>query len=99
PLANIFNNASSFTDNLKKNNDSITALFSNAKKFTDKLSKLDVQKTLDSVHQVLAELKNVIQKVNSTGGTLGKLINSKELYDRLNNAILSAEILMDDLRT
>jgi phospholipid/cholesterol/gamma-HCH transport system substrate-binding protein len=99
PLAKIFDNAYSVTDNLKKSNDSITALFSNAKQFTDKLSKLDLQKTLDSVHQVLAELKSTIQKVNSTDGTLGKLINSKELYDRLNSAILSAEILMDDLRT
>ncbi len=99
PLAKIFDNAYSVTENLKKSNDSITALFSNAKKFTDKLSKLDLQKTLDSVHSVLAELKSTIQKVNSTDGTLGKLINSKELYDRLNSAILSAEILLDDLRT
>lgn len=99
PLAKIFDNAYSVTENLKKSNDSITALFSNAKKFTDKLSKLDLQNTLDEVHSVLAELKNIVQKVNSTDGTLGKLINSKELYDRLNSAILSAEILMDDLRT
>jgi phospholipid/cholesterol/gamma-HCH transport system substrate-binding protein len=98
PLAKILANAYSVTENLKKSNDSITALFSNAKQFTDKLSHLDLQKTLDSVHEVLAELKSTIKNVNSTDGTLGKLINSKELYDRLNSAILSAEILLDDLR-
>jgi phospholipid/cholesterol/gamma-HCH transport system substrate-binding protein len=98
PLAKILGNAYSVTDNLKKSNDSITALFSNAKQFTDNLKKLDLQKTLDSVHQVLAELKSTIKNVNSTDGTLGNLINSRELYDRLNKAILSAELTLDDLR-
>ena len=98
PLAKIFANAYSVTENLKKSNDSITALLSNAKRITEKFAKLDLQHTLDSVHSVLAELKSTIKKVNSTDGTLGKLINSKELYNKLNDAILSAEILMDDLR-
>jgi phospholipid/cholesterol/gamma-HCH transport system substrate-binding protein len=99
PLGKIFENAYSFTNNLKKSNDSITAIFSNAKLFTENLSKLDLQQTLDSVHSLLAELKGTIQKVNSNDGTIGKLINGKELYNRLNDAILSAEILLDDLRT
>ncbi len=37
--------------------------------------------------------------MNSKDGTLGALINDKALYNKLNDAILSAEILMDDLRT
>jgi phospholipid/cholesterol/gamma-HCH transport system substrate-binding protein len=98
PLGKIFENAYAFTDNLKKNNDSITALFSNAKKFTENLSKLDIQQTLDSVQSVLASLKGLVQKVNSNDGTIGKLLNGQELYNRLNSTILSAEILLDDLR-
>lgn len=97
-LGKVLNNAYLVTENLKKSNDSITAFFSNAKRITEKFSKLDLQQTLDSVHAVLAELKSTIKNVNSTDGTLGKLINSKELYDRLNSTILSAEILLDDLR-
>jgi phospholipid/cholesterol/gamma-HCH transport system substrate-binding protein len=99
PLGKIFENAYAFTDNLKKSNDSITAIFSNARQFTENLSKLNLQVTLDSVHSVLASLKDLVQKVNSNEGTIGKMLNSAELYTRLNNAILSAEILLDDLRT
>lgn len=99
PLAKILDNAYAVTDNLKKSNDSITAFFSNAKQFTEKLTRLDLQQTLDSVHSLLAEMRSTLQKVTSNNGTIGKLINSAEFYTRLNNAILSAEILMDDLRT
>jgi phospholipid/cholesterol/gamma-HCH transport system substrate-binding protein len=97
-LGKILNNAFSFTENLKKSNDSITALFSNAKQFTDKLSKLDLQQTLDSIHSALADFKNTLKKVTSNNGTLGKLINDEELYKRLNETLLGAEILMDDIR-
>jgi phospholipid/cholesterol/gamma-HCH transport system substrate-binding protein len=98
-LEKVLNNAYQVTENLKKSNDSITAFFSNAKRITEKFAKLDLQQTLDSVHAVLAEFKSTIQKANSNDGTLGKLINSKELYNKLNDVLLSVEILMDDVRT
>jgi phospholipid/cholesterol/gamma-HCH transport system substrate-binding protein len=39
-----------------------------------------------------------MQAVNSGQGTLGALVNDRKLYDQLQQTILSAEILMDDLR-
>ena len=36
--------------------------------------------------------------MSSKDGTLGALINDRQLYNKLNDAVLSAEILMDDLR-
>ena len=44
-------------------------------------------------------MKSAVAKISSKEGTLGALINDKTLYNKLNDAILSAEILMDDLRT
>ncbi len=98
-LAKTLNNASSITENLKNNNDSITAVISSAKRAAEKISNLDVQPTLDSMHAAIAELKAIIGKVNSPKGTLGALINDRQLYNKLNDAIISAELLMDDLRT
>ncbi|HVT84645.1 MAG TPA: MlaD family protein [Chitinophagaceae bacterium] len=98
PLMKSLNNVTSITDNLKKNNDSITATISNTKKLTEKLSKLDLQQTIDSVHSVLTALKATMDKITSKDGTIGALISDKELYNKLNDAVLSAEILMDDLR-
>jgi phospholipid/cholesterol/gamma-HCH transport system substrate-binding protein len=98
-LAKTLNNASSITDNLKKNNDSITAVISSAKRAADKFSNLDVKPMLDSLQNAVSQLKSIIAKVNSPKGSLGALINDRQLYNKLNDAIISAELLMDDLRT
>lgn len=98
PLASSLNNFNSISTNLKNNNDSITAIISNAKKITNKLSALELQPTIDNLENTITELKNTIGKINSTDGTLGLLINDKELYRKLNTTISSAEILLDDLR-
>jgi phospholipid/cholesterol/gamma-HCH transport system substrate-binding protein len=97
-LSKILNNTSSVTDNFKKNNDSITAIISNAKKATEKLKDLQLQPTIDSLQAAVSLLKATIAKVSSPNGTIGALISDKELYNKLNNAVLSAEILIDDLR-
>jgi len=97
-LAKTLNNAAAITENLKKNNDSISITINNAKNFSQKLSQLDLQKTIDSVHIMLSEMKKTVAKISSNEGTLGALINDRTLYNKLNDVMLSAEILLDDLR-
>ncbi len=98
-LAATLNNVNSITGNLKNNNDSITAIVNNTKQFTEQLSKLNLQQTMDTLQSAITQLKVTVSKIASNEGTLGALINDKQLYNKLNDAILSAEILMDDLRT
>jgi len=57
------------------------------------------------LQSAVVELKNTIANLNSKNGSLGLLMNDRELYDklnkvtdRLNRAALSAEITLDDLR-
>ena len=97
-LASTLNNVNAITGNLKNNNDSITAIVANTKQFTDKLSRLDLQQTMDTLQAAMTQLKSTITKISSKDGTLGALINDRQLYNKLNDAILSAEILIDDLR-
>lgn len=97
-LNRTLNNVGAITDNLKTNNDSITAILSNTRRFTDKLSQLEIQQTIDTLQVAINQFKQSMEKLSSKDGTLGALINDRELYNRLNNAVLSAEILMDDLR-
>ena len=97
-LSATLNNVSAITANLKNNNDSITAILSNTKQFTEKLSKLNLQQTMDTLQSAITMLKVTVSKIASKEGTLGALINDRQLYNKLNDAVLSAEILMDDLR-
>jgi len=98
PLAKAVNNINGLASNLKKNSDSISFVISDTKKLTEKLSKLDLQQVVDSIHTALTKLKASMDKITSNDGTLGALINDKELYNKINNAILSLEILTDDIR-
>jgi len=99
PLAKTLNNATAITQSLKENTDDITATIGNAKKASEKLAALELKPTIDSLNAMISTMKAVVAKISSKDGTLGALINDKTLYNKLNDAILSAEILMDDLRT
>ena len=97
-LASTLRNTNAISENLRKNNDSITMVISNAKRFSENLSQLNLQKTMDTLQSAISQLKATIHKLSSNEGTLGALINDKKLYIKLNDVLLSAEILMDDLR-
>jgi phospholipid/cholesterol/gamma-HCH transport system substrate-binding protein len=98
-LAKTLNNASEITEQLKKNTDNINKTISNAKVASEKLAALEFQPTIDSLKAAINVFKATAAKIASKDGSLGALMNDRTLYNRLNDAILSAEILMDDLRT
>jgi phospholipid/cholesterol/gamma-HCH transport system substrate-binding protein len=97
-LAKTLNNAESITTNLKNNSENINATISNAKLMTDKLAALELKPTIDSLNNMISQMKSAVAKIASTEGTIGALINDKSLYNKLKDAILSAEILIDDLK-
>jgi phospholipid/cholesterol/gamma-HCH transport system substrate-binding protein len=99
PLAKTLNNTTAITESLKNNTADITATIGNAKKASEKFAAIELQPTIDSLNAMISTLKGAVAKISSKDGTLGALINDKTLYNKLNDAILSAEILMDDLRT
>jgi phospholipid/cholesterol/gamma-HCH transport system substrate-binding protein len=98
-LAASLNNVNAITGNIKNNNDSLTAIILNAKQFTENLAKLELKQTMDTLQAAISQLKGTMAKIFSKEGILVALINDRQFYDRLNSAVLSAEILIDDLRT
>ena len=97
-LAATLSNANSITNNLKKNNDSITATISSFKRAADKFSSLEVQPTVDSLQETILEFKSVLNRFNTNEGTLGLLMKDRGLYDQMNKLLLGLEILFDDIR-
>jgi len=98
-LAKTLDNVSSFTGGLKDNNEKINHVMSNLDATTTTLSKLDLEKTLDSLDLTINTLKRVVAKVNSdTTGTLGRLINNDNLYNNLTSTSNKLNLLLDDVR-
>ncbi len=92
------NNMASFTKNLSDNNEKVTKVLKNVETTTDNLAKSDIAGTVDKLKSTIAGLNQMIAKIGSQEGSLGKLMNDKALYDNLTNTVRSANILLDDLR-
>jgi phospholipid/cholesterol/gamma-HCH transport system substrate-binding protein len=104
-LAQALANINTVTANLAKNNDAISSSIRNVEVTTSKLANANIEGTVSALQSAVVELKNTIANLNSKNGSLGLLMNDRELYDklnkvtdRLNRAALSAEITLDDLR-
>ncbi|HMG81691.1 MAG TPA: MlaD family protein [Ferruginibacter sp.] len=98
-LAKTLNNVSEFTGGLKDNDEKINHVMSNLDATTTNLSKLNLEKTLDSLDITINTLKRVVTKINSdTTGTLGRLINNDNLYNNLTSTSNKLNLLLDDVR-
>ncbi len=97
-LAHSLTHLDSFTNNLANNNQRITGTLDNLEKTTNKLANAKIDETLQSVQGATNSLKDAINKINSTNGTMGLLLNDKKLYLNLENTARSLNILLDDLR-
>jgi phospholipid/cholesterol/gamma-HCH transport system substrate-binding protein len=97
-VAQSLSNVNKFTKNLSDNNEKISQTLTNVTKTSENFAKADLAGSVDQLKAAIGNLNKLVEKVNSTDGSLGKLINDKTLYNNLNNTIKSANILVDDLR-
>lgn len=93
-----FNNLAEVTANLKNNNEKISGILSNAEKTTQALANGKLDSTLQELQQTAANLNQVIAKLNRTDGTLGMMMNDKQVYNNLQNSLNSLNKLLEDLR-
>jgi phospholipid/cholesterol/gamma-HCH transport system substrate-binding protein len=98
-IAHTLQNVEKFSNNLNANNKGLNDIVSNLDKTTDKFAKLDVNETLNKVNALVTDLNTTIKGLNNPNGSVGKLMNDKLLYDRLNNTVRSVNVLIDDLKT
>ena len=80
----------------------LTQVGTNVDVLTNKLSQLDYEKTLSDVDQTLAETRQLTrelnEKINSTTGNLGLMLNDRTLYDNLTRTLASSDSLLTNLR-
>lgn len=87
----IMNNASGITTDLK----SISA---NLTDMTNELNAVPLDSTMNSINVTMANLKLLTEKLNSNESSLGLMINDKNLYNHLDQTILSLDSLFKDIK-
>lgn len=94
-LNEIVTSINTFTKTLADNSARIDGIVRNVESVTSDLAQNGSGKSLA---QSLAELNTVLSKINSGEGTVGSLVNDKQLYDNLTQASENLSVLLADLK-
>jgi len=97
-LAKSMSNLNVVTADLARNTPKIDSTLSNLQLATQKLSQAKIQEAVESLQRTMAKLEAGISKIDSKDGTLGLLLNDRQLYDEVRRTNRSLTILLDDLR-
>lgn len=97
-LARSLNNVESITGNLSKNNDKISSTLTNLEKTSNALASANFQEVLTSMKNTMNKLEGTVEKISSTKGSLGALLNDRQLYDEIRLTNRSLTTLLDDVR-
>lgn len=76
----------------------IEVTIADIKNLAENVKDADVAATLTKLDAAVANLQNLTEKLNSTDGTIGLLLNDKDLYANLNEAVQSVDSLLVDLK-
>ncbi len=98
PLYQILLNIESVTERLKTSSVAVEQTTKNAELFSERLASINITQTADTLYAVINQLKQLTTSLNKGEGSLGALLKERQLHDQLQKTILSAEILLDDLR-
>lgn len=91
-------NLNSITSNLKESNEDISSMLNNFNTLSANLSKLDIEPVLTKADNALSSVNLILDEINNGDGTLTKLMQDSLLYDNLNEMILEATRLVENIK-
>ncbi len=94
----ILTNVENITYNLKKSNDEVTAIIGNTKKITDDVLSSEYKEVISEAKSSLKSFNDVLLKVKNGEGSIGLLLNDKQLYTELVNSNKDLQNLLKDLQ-
>lgn len=97
-VAIIMANLESVTNTLNKSNKDISNTIHNLSNFSDSLSQSEIKSAIQNANNVLYETNTLIQKINQSQGTMGKLVNDDSIYYSLDRTIKDLDNLLVDLK-
>lgn len=93
----ILNNVESTTAGLKDLAPRIDSISAQLEKTTRSISSAEIDELVSEANRLIAEMNTLSQKINSTDGTLGKLVNEDDLYVQLDSTLKKLEVLLIDI--
>ncbi|ANI89549.1 hypothetical protein A9P82_09750 [Arachidicoccus ginsenosidimutans] len=97
-LSGTIKNLDSFSHSLAANNRNIDSIMENMKIVTGNLSQADFKGIADKLKTSENNLNTLLAAMKSPDNSVGALLSSKDMYDKLATTINSLHILLDDLR-
>lgn len=94
----ILANTEIVTSNLKASSAHLTSITDNFDKVSADIASSNLKQTLDNASKAVADLQATVSKMNSTNGTVGALLNDKQVYDNLKDATSNLNALFVDLK-
>ncbi len=96
-MASIIRNTNSITENLANNNAQISNIIRNTDSISNQLASAPIQQAFQDLQSTTHEIQGIINKINSNQGSLGMLVNDKELYNNLSTSLKTLDALMADI--
>ncbi len=97
-LGRTLNNVQTITGAIANNSGKIENTLGNLEKTTAGLANANLEETIRNLNKTVNGLETMLNSVNSKKGTVGLLLNDRQLYDELRMTNKSLTTLLDDLR-
>lgn len=97
-MGGLFKDLNALSTTLKRQNERIDSIMSNFNKLSGTLANSGLETTLANLKSISNSLNETMAQINSTDGSLGKVINDKELYDNIDQTINSLNDLLIDIK-
>jgi phospholipid/cholesterol/gamma-HCH transport system substrate-binding protein len=94
----ILSNAEVVSGSLKTSTAHINGMSANFEKVSNDIANSNIKQTLENANKAMADLQATINKINSSKGSLGLLLNDDKMYNNLTDASNNLNNLFIDLK-
>lgn len=98
PIQKTLSELSRLSEDLRQDQPLLKASIQNFKTFSDSLSHLQLKQTVNQAALALSSTRQLMERIQSDQGTLGKLMKDSSLYYNLQQSTQSLNLLLTDLR-
>ena len=99
-ITKVANDAVSIVRNVEGNNENINEIIGNVRNTTDSLveASTEVKRLMADASKAVGHVENMFSKLDTTGGTLGMLLNDTQLYDSLTSTTENVNALLREVK-